>query len=45
VPPQKSIFCDSDFGSTIALDLQQTFVRSQKQITTRSFLGICSAFV
>jgi len=22
--PQKSIFCGADFGSTIALDLQQT---------------------
>jgi len=49
VPAQNSIFCGSDFGSTIALDLQQklkTFLRSsQKQITMRSFLGIYSSFV
>ena len=23
IPPQKCIFCDAEFGSTIALDLQQ----------------------
>jgi len=49
VSHQKSIFCGSDFGSTIALDLQQklkTFLRSsQKQITKRSFLGIHSTSV
>jgi len=49
VRPQKYIFCGSEFGSTIASDLQQklkTSLRSsQKQITMRSFLGIYSAFV
>jgi len=47
--PQKSIFCGSYFGSTIASDLQKkfkTFLRSsQKQITMRSFLEIYSAFM
>ena len=48
VPFQKSIFCGSDIGSTIALDLQhklKTFLRSfQKQKAMRSFLGIYYAF-
>jgi len=47
--PQKYIFCGADFGSTIALDLQQKlkpFLHpSQKQIAMRSFLGIYSSFV
>ena len=49
LPPQKPIFYGSDFGSTIALDLQQklkTCLRStQKQIAMRSRLGIYRAFV
>jgi len=48
VPPQQSIFCGADFGSTIAVDLQQklkTFLHSYEQIAIRSFLGIYSFFV
>jgi len=45
----KSIFCGSDFGSTIALDFElklKTFLRSShNQLTMRSILGIYSAFV
>ena len=45
----KSIFCCADFGSSIALDLQQKlkpFLHSSKeQMALRSFLGIYSSFV
>jgi len=49
VPPEISIFCCANFGSTIALDLQeklQPFIHSSKEQTAlRSFLGIYSSFV
>jgi len=49
MPPQKSIFCGSDFGSNFALDLQQIlkpFLHSSKeQLALQSFLGIYSAFM
>jgi len=49
VPPQKSIFCCADFGSTIALDLQQKlkpFLHySKKQMALQSYLGIYSSIV
>jgi len=49
VPPQKSIFCCADFGSTFALDVQQKlkpFLHSSKEQTALlSFLGIYSSFV
>ena len=48
-PPQKSIFCCADFGSAIALDLQQKLKpflhSSKKQLLLQSFLGIYSFFV
>ena len=48
-PPQKSIFCCADFGSTIALDLQQKLKpflhSSEKQMALQSFLGIYSSVV
>jgi len=48
-PPQKSIFCGADFGSTTALDLQQKlkpFLHSSlEQMAIRSFLGIYGSFV
>jgi len=48
VPPPKSIFCCADFGSKIALDLQQKlkpFLHSKEQMALRPFLGIYSPFV
>jgi len=49
VPSQKSIFCCADFGSTIAVDLQQKLKpflhSSKKQMALQSFLGIYSFFV
>jgi len=49
VPPQRSIFCGSDFGSTSALDLQQKlkpFLHSSLgQMAMRSFLGMYGSFV
>ena len=49
VPSQKSIFGCADFGSTIALDLQQKFEpflhSSKKEMAMQSFLGIYSSFV
>ena len=46
VPPQKSIFRCADFGSAMALDLQQklkAFLHSsKKQMALQSFLGIHS---
>jgi len=49
VPPQESIFCCADFGSKIALDLQQKlkhFLHSSKeQMALQSFLGIYSSFI
>ena len=48
LPPQNFIFCGADFGSTIALNLQQKLERllhsSQQQMSVRSFLGIYSFF-
>jgi len=47
--PQNAIFGCADFGSTIALDLQQKFNfflhSSKKQMALHSFLGIYSSFV
>jgi len=44
VPFQSSVFCGGDFGSTIALDLQQKLKpflhSSQDQMAIRFFLGI-----
>jgi len=48
VPPQKSIFCGSDFGSTIALDLKQKLkplLHSKKQMALQSFHGIYGSSV
>jgi len=49
VPPQKSIFCCTDFGSTFSLYVQQKlkpFLDSSKeQMALQSFLGIYSSFV
>jgi len=48
MPAQKSISFCADFGSTIALDLQQKlkpFLHSKEQMALRSFLGIYSSFV
>jgi len=46
---RNSIFYGTDFGSAIALDLQQKLKRSlhssQEQMPMRFFLGICSSFV
>jgi len=46
---QKSIFCRGDFGSTIALDLQQKLKRflhsSQDRTVMRFFLGIYNSFI
>ena len=43
-PPQKSIFCGADFGSTIAFHFQQklkTFLHSaQEHMAMRSFLEL-----
>jgi len=48
-PPQKSIFCWADFGSTFVLNVQQKLKpflhSSQEQTALRSFLGIYSSFV
>jgi len=48
-PPQKSIFCCANFGSTFALNVQQKLKpflhSSQEQTVFRSFLGIYSSFV
>jgi len=46
--PSKICLLWFDFGSTIALDLEQklkTFLRSSQKQIMRSFLGIYSAFV
>jgi len=47
--PQKSTFCCADFGSAIALDLQQKLKpflhSSKKQMALRFFLGIYSSLV
>ena len=47
-PPQRSIFCGADFGSTTALDLQQKlkpFLHSSlEQLVMLSFLGIYGSF-
>jgi len=47
--PQNFIFFGADFGSTIALNLQQKLERllrtSQQQMSMRSFLGIYSFFL
>jgi len=44
--PQNFFFCGADFGSTIALNLQQKVKpllhSSQQQMAMRSFLGIYS---
>ena len=44
--PQNFIFCGADFGSTIALNLQQKSERLlhsfQQQMSMRSFRGIYS---
>jgi len=49
VPFQKFIFCDGDFGSTIALDLQQKLKpflhSSQDRTAMRFFLGIYNSFM
>jgi len=48
VPHQNFIFGSADFGSTIALDLQQKlkpFLHSSQQMAMRSFLAIYSSFV
>jgi len=49
LPPQNFIFCGADFGSTIALNLQQKLERllhsSQQQKSMRAFLGINSFFL
>jgi len=46
---QKSIFCRGDFGSTIALDLQQKLKpflhSSQDLLAMLFFLGIYSSFM
>jgi len=43
LPPQNFIFCGADFGSTIAVNLQQKLERllqsSQQQMPMRSFHG------
>jgi len=47
-PPQKYIFCCTDFGSTFALNVQQNLKlflhSSQEQTALRSFIGIYSSF-
>jgi len=47
--PLKNLFCCADFGSTVALDLQQKlkpFIHSsEKQMALRPFLGVYSCFV
>jgi len=49
MPLQKYIFCGADFGSTIALDLQQKlklYLHScQEQMAMQSFPGILSSRV
>jgi len=49
MPPQNFVFCGTDFGSMIALDLQQNLkpflYSSQQHMTMRYFLGIYSSFV
>jgi len=49
VPPPKYTFCCADFGSAIALDLQQKLKpflhSSEEQIALRPFLRIYSSFV
>jgi len=49
LPSQNFVFCGADFGSTIALNLQQKLecllYSSQQQMSMRSFLGIYSFFL
>jgi len=49
VPTEKSIFCCADFGSKIALDLEQKLKlllhSSNDQMALRCFLGIYSSFM